>query len=135
MKCVLLLSISCRIVVAGGVGDYVVAESADVFLFDQEYGLTQQQVRVWRCVWGGDVCGVGWGCAEMCVCGITLSHAAYITVISTYTPHTNTHTHHTLTHTPHTTHTHHTLLAYTTSPHTPGLHNAFFPPYAGTGSE
>ena len=52
---------SCRIVVAGGVGDYVVAESAEVFLFDQEYGLTQQQVCGWemcvggRCVWVGGV--------------------------------------------------------------------------------
>ena len=40
-------AISHRIVVAGTISDYVVVNSSRVFLFDQEYGLSQEEVIHW----------------------------------------------------------------------------------------
>ena len=39
--------ISHRIVVAGSISDHVVVNSSRVFLFDQEYGLSQEEVIHW----------------------------------------------------------------------------------------
>ena len=48
-----------RIVVAGTIGDHVVRDSAKVFLFDQEYDMSQEQVCVCACVRA---------CVRVCVC-------------------------------------------------------------------
>ena len=42
-----MVAISHRIVVAGGISNHVVENSSRVFLFDQEYGLSQKEVIHW----------------------------------------------------------------------------------------
>ena len=39
-----MVATSHRIVIAGSISDHVVMNSSKVFLFDQEYGLSQEQV-------------------------------------------------------------------------------------------
>ena len=42
-----MVAIFDRIVVAGSISDHVVVNSSRVFLFDQEYGLSQKEVIHW----------------------------------------------------------------------------------------